>query len=735
LNPIYYQIAVQSPLRRLFDYLPPLGGQQELAVGVRVKVPFGHRTVVGLVLGSRQHSDVPVHKLKPIAEVLDSKPLIPRTLFQLFQWASRYYQHPQGDALLSTFPVLLRKGEPLPKRMEPWWRLSVLGQGLPEGGLRRARAQQQLLTLLQKTTSVNRQQLDEAGIKRATLSAMLKKKLVEEFDVAPKPITTSPENLLGEQPLTLYGDQQKVLSGIEMHGYHGYLLEGETGCGKTEIYLQAIEKILRYGRQALVLIPEISLTPQMVKRFKKRFNCPLAVMHSGLTDKERLVAWDMARTGEAPVVIGTRSTIFTPLKSPGIIIVDEEHDQSFKQHQGFRYNARDLAVIRANRENIPVVLGSATPALESLSNAEQGRYTKLSLRGRPGNATLPTWQLEDVRKQNMTAGFSTRLLDAMEVELNQGNQVLVFLNRRGFSPTLMCHDCGWIAECHRCDVRMTVHLSERKLVCHHCEHQHGIPPKCPTCFSKELQYLGQGTERGEVVLKSLFPEFSVIRVDRDTTRRKNSMHEVMQEVSRGEPCILLGTQLLAKGHHFPDVTLVAILDADAGLFSADFRAPEKMGQMITQVAGRSGRGDKPGRVILQSHHCDHPLIQILSQQGYRPFARALAAERRMAQMPPYSYMAVFKVEGHRRHEIEDFLSQARHCAEQLLPANPDCSYLGPYPAPMGKRSGRYRYQFILTFVERAQLQGLLGVLVARVEQMPLAKKVRWSIDVDPQDLT
>jgi len=732
---MYYQIAIPSPLRRLFDYLPPLGAQQELQVGVRVQVPFGNRTVVGLVLGCRNHSDVPSNKLKPIALVLDSEPLVPKTLFQLFQWASRYYQHSQGDALLSTFPVLLRKGESLPKRVEQRWQLSVLGLGLPEGGLKRARSQQELLTLLQKTESVNRQQLDEAGIKRATLSAMIKKKLVEEFEVVPKPIRTAPENLLGEQPLTLYGAQQQVLDGIELHGYHSYLLEGETGCGKTEVYLQAIEKALRYGRQALVLIPEISLTPQTVKRFKDRFNCPLAVMHSGLTDKERLIAWDMARTGEAPIVIGTRSAIFTPLKNPGIIIVDEEHDQSFKQHEGFRYNARDLAVIRANREKIPVVLGSATPALESLNNAEQGRYTKLSLRGRPGNAKLPTWQLEDIRQQNMTAGFSSRLLDAIEVELNQGNQVLVFLNRRGFSPTLMCHDCGWIAECHRCEVRMTVHLNDRKLVCHHCEHQHGIPRKCPTCFSEELQYLGQGTERGEVVLESLFPDFPIIRVDRDTTRRKNSMQKVMQEVSKGEPCILLGTQLLAKGHHFPDVTLVAILDADSGLFSADFRGPEKMGQLITQVAGRSGRGEKPGRVILQSHHCDHPLIQLLSQQGYRPYAKALLVERSMSQMPPYSYMAVFKVESHRRHDVENFLQQVRQCAEQLLPANPESTYLGPFPAPMEKRSGRFRYQFILTFVERTQLQGLLGVLVERVEQMPTSKKVRWSIDVDPQDLS
>lgn len=734
----FYQVAVPSPLRRTFDYLPPqdIGeGTGALAPGTRVRVPFGRRQVVGLVVAASDQSEFPINKLKPIAEVLDDASLIPAELFELFQWAAAYYQHPIGDALLGMLPTLLRKGEPLPNRCEQRWQLSVHGKGLPEGALKRAPKQQQLLTLLQQHSSVNRIQLDSHGIGRDTLRALDKKGLIETFEVEPEPITEPEENLLGESPLVLYPAQQQVIEQIELHGFNSYLLEGETGSGKTEIYLQAIEKALRYGRQALVLVPEISLTPQTVSRFQKRFNRPLAVLHSGLTDRERLVAWDRARTGEAPIVIGTRSAIFTPLAKPGIIIVDEEHDQSFKQHEGFRYHARDLAVVRGHRDGVPVVLGTATPALESLQNCDAGRYQKLPLTGRPGAARPPQWQLLDIRKQQLSAGISLELSNAIQHELEAGNQVLVFLNRRGFSPTLMCHDCGWTAECPRCDARMTSHLGDNKLICHHCDYQQSIPNECPSCFSRQLQYLGQGTERGERELEALFPNYPVLRVDRDTTRRKHAMQQVVDEVSKGEPCILVGTQILAKGHHFPDVTLVAILDADGGLFSADFRGAERMGQLITQVAGRAGRGDKPGRVILQSHHCDHPLIELLSSRGYRPFAEQLMAERRMAQMPPFRYMALLRAEANNPQDAEQFLHQARQHVEALQAPNNECSYLGPLPAPMEKRSGRYRYQLTLTFSERPRLQWLLGHWCERLANLPNSRSVRWSLDVDPQDMS
>jgi len=748
-NPTIYRVAVPSPLRRLFDYLPPAtqgktntdSSHHNLLPGVRVIIPFGHRKVVGIVVSSTNKSDFPRSRLKAIDTVLDKEPLVPPHLFELYVWAARYYQHPIGDALISSLPSLLRKGQPIPTEEEKHWQLTELGKGLPETALKRAPKQQQILNLLQQQNTLNKDTVKRLVVSSSALKQLKEKNIIESVT---RPVNNTPdnnqENLLAEQPLKLYPEQQQALDGIELHGFNPYLLYGETGSGKTEVYLQAIEKILRYGKQALILIPEISLTPQTLSRFEQRFNCPIAVLHSGLTDRERALAWDAARTGQAPIVLGTRSAIFTPLKSPGLIIVDEEHDSSFKQQEGFRYSARDLAVIRAKKESIPLILGSATPSLESLYNCEQNRYTQLILSCRPGNAVQPSWQPVDIRKSNLSSGYSRELIEAITQTLAAGNQVLVFLNRRGFAPTLSCHECGWISNCHRCEARLTVHRNPNRLLCHHCEHMEPVPVACPFCHSQKLQCIGQGTERSEEILDALFPDTTIIRVDRDTTRRKHAMKEVLAQVNRGEPCILIGTQLLAKGHHFPNVTLVAILDADGGLFSPDFRAPEKMGQLITQVAGRSGRGEKPGTVILQSHHCDHPLIATLIHGGYKAFSQELIKERQLAQLPPYRHMALIRAEAVNSEAAIEFLKYCRQRSEHLLPASNlpttnSVSYLGPLPAPMERRNGRFRHQFSITCAERATLQRLMSTLCQELEQSKLAKRVRWSVDIDPQDMT
>jgi primosomal protein N' (replication factor Y) (superfamily II helicase) len=748
-NPTIYRIAVPSPLRRLFDYLPPAtpvetntnSTNRNLLPGTRVMIPFGHRKVVGIVVSTTHKSDFPLSRLKAIDAVLDSEPLVPPHLFELYIWAARYYQHPIGDALINSLPSLLRKGEPIPTEEEKHWQLTDLGKGLPETALKRAPKQQQILNLLQQQNTLNKDTVKRLVISPSALKQLKEKNIIESVT---RPISNTSdnhqENLLAEQPLELYPEQQQALDGIELHGFNPYLLYGETGSGKTEVYLQAIEKILRYGKQALILIPEISLTPQTLSRFEQRFNCPIALLHSGLTDRERALAWNAARTGQAPIVLGTRSAIFTPLKSPGLIIVDEEHDSSFKQQEGFRYSARDLSVIRAKKESIPLILGSATPSLESLYNCEQNRYTQLMLSCRPGNAVQPSWQPVDIRKSKLSSGYSRELIEAITQTLAAGSQVLVFLNRRGFAPTLSCHECGWISDCHRCEARLTVHRNPNRLLCHHCEHMEPVPVACPFCHSAQLQCIGQGTERSEEILDALFPDTTIIRVDRDTTRRKHAMKEVVAQVNRGEPCILIGTQLLAKGHHFPNVTLVAILDADGGLFSPDFRAPEKMGQLITQVAGRSGRGDKPGTVILQSHHCDHPLIATLTHSGYKAFSQELIKERQLAQLPPYRHMALIRAEAVNSEAAIEFLKHCRQSAERLLPASSlpttnSVSYLGPLPAPMERRSGRFRHQFSITCAERSTLQRLMTTLCQELEQSQLAKRVRWSVDIDPQDMT
>lgn len=697
---------------------------------------------MGIIISTATHSDVALSRLKPIEQVLDPEPLLPPHLFELHLWAARYYQHPIGDALLNTLPALLRKGETIPYQEETHWQLTDHGKGLPETALKRAPKQQQALNLLQQQYQQTQQALSKETFKHLGISTVALKQLEEKGLIEKTNADSSNQynpghhhNLLLEQPLELYPEQQQALDRIELHGFNPYLLYGETGSGKTEVYLQAIEKIIRYGKQALILIPEISLTPQTLKRFEQRFNCPIAVMHSGLTDRERSLAWNAARTGRAPIVLGTRSAIFTPLQSPGLLIVDEEHDSSFKQQEGFRYSARDLAVIRAQKEGIPLILGSATPSLESLYNCEQNRYTQLMLTCRPGNAAQPRWQPVDIRKANLSCGYSRELIDAMTQCLDAGNQVLVFLNRRGFAPTLSCHECGWISNCHRCEARLTVHRNPNRLLCHHCEHMEPIPTQCPFCHSTQLQCIGQGTERSEEVLEAMFPNTPVIRVDRDTTRRKNAMKDVVDQINQGDPCILIGTQLLAKGHHFPNVTLVAILDADGGLFSPDFRAPEKMGQLMTQVAGRSGRGDKPGTVILQSHHCDHPLIATLTQSGYRAFSKELIKERQLAQLPPYRHMALIRAEAVNGKAAIEFLKYCRQCAEDLIPASENIGYLGPLPAPMERRNGRFRHQLSINCSERPALQKMLTTLCQQLEQSQLAKRVRWSVDIDPQDMT
>lgn len=733
---LFYQVAVQSPLRRLFDYLPPEGASAQLPTGIRVTVPFGKREVTAIVVSNTTSSDYPSDKLKPISAVLDSAPLLPPVLFDVLLWAARYYHHPIGDVLASALPTLLRKGGDLPR--EHLWRLSTLGKGLPGDALRRAPKQQALLQLLQQHENLSTDVLTAAGISTATIRTLKNKELIirdtrtlsdQLFD------TGGATDILAESPLQLSNDQQKALERIELHTYHSYLIDGETGSGKTEVYLQAIAKVLRYSKQALVLIPEINLSPQTLARFQARFNCPIALLHSGLSERQRLEAWWAAASGSAGIIIGTRSAAFVPMKSPGIIIVDEEHDSSFKQQEGFRYSARDVAVMRANRENIPLLLGSATPSLESLYNCQLGRYHHLSIKGRHGGAVQATWQLVDIRHSQLNTGFSQTAIEAMSTQLAEGNQVLVFLNRRGFAPTLMCHDCGWVANCQHCDAHLTVHTNRPGLHCHHCESRQPLPPTCPECNSQQLNYLGQGTERSEATLQALFPETSVHRVDRDSTGSKRAMEDLLSKINQNEPCILVGTQMLAKGHHFPSVTLVVVLDADSALFNTDFRALEKMGQLITQVAGRAGRGTKPGVVMIQSHHCEHPVFELLSQQSYAEFAQHILAERQLSAMPPFTNAALIRAEFHHGGEAFKLLQRTRDFLEHQMPSSPALRYLGPFPAAMEKRGGRYRYQLTLIAAQRRDLQSLLDRLCHWLERDKSARKIRWSIDVDPQEST
>lgn len=531
-------------------------------------------------------------------------------------------------------------------------------------------------------------------------------------------------------PVLSSAQQEAVTQILEKAGqFQPFLLWGVTGSGKTEVYLQIIEQIVKQKKQALLLVPEIGLTPQMVSRFEKRFSMPLAILHSGLTDKERQNAWLQARDHTVSIIIGTRSAIFTPLKNPGIIIIDEEHDASFKQQEGFKYSARDLAIVRAKLENIPVILGSATPALESMHNVDIGRYEQLSLPERAGSAVHPQFKVVDLRKSPTQQGLSQAVIESIQKHLLDGSQVLIFLNRRGFAPVLICHVCGWIAQCDRCDARMTLHQKPFQLQCHHCGAVRKVDQHCKDCGEANLHPVGVGTERIEETLIALFKKVSIIRIDRDTTRKKGALKEQFNKIHGGEPCILVGTQMLAKGHHFPAVTLSVILNVDSGLLSSDFRGMEKTAQLILQVAGRAGRVEKPGEVILQTYHPQHELLQVLLEKGYGEFAKLALIERKQAEFPPYAFLALIKAESVNISSALSFLTEIKN-----LLAKKHLNLLGPLPAPMQKKAGKHRAHLLLQSPTRKPLQETLNFLITHLATLKSKQRVRWSIDVDPLEM-
>ena len=735
-GPIILRIAVPSPLRRTFDYKLPeklrskIDHQTPLA-GMRVKVEFGRRVLIGLVVDIPKTSDLPLEKIKDISDIIDSSPIVPSDLFSLFIWAANYYQHPLGEALFTALPSLIRKGEPAVASGIKHWQLTELGAQLEPQTLQRAPKQQALIDFIAQHSNCIEESKISALFSSAIRNQLQQKGLLESVVLENRPLATADE-ILQQPSLQLDSQQQTAINAIDLHSFNSYLLEGVTGSGKTEIYLQAIEQLLRYQRQALVLIPEISLTPQTEKRFRDRFNVPIVTMHSGMTDKQRLEAWLQAKSGQAKIVLGTRSAIFTPFEALGLIILDEEHDASYKQQEGFRYSARDLAVIRAQRENIPVILGSATPSLESLNNCNKGRYEHLTLNQRVNNATSPNWTLIDLKTESIQCGITDTTLTAIENTLKAKQQVLVFLNRRGFAPALICHQCGWTAQCLSCDSKLTVHKARGRLICHHCDYQQPIIHQCPSCNSTDLMPAGEGTERSEDFLQRRFQDYPVIRVDKDSTRKKGALEAFFSTADSGEPCILVGTQILAKGHHFENVTLVVILDADSGLMSADFRSHERMGQLLTQVAGRSGRGKISGQVMVQTHQPDHPVLDQLFNQGYHPLAQQLLSHRQQGQLPPFKSLAVIRAESIYPQLALDFLNLARSISEQHITS--DTQLLGPLPALMEKRSGRYRFILQITSTQRSHLQQLLFQVAMALENTKKDNKIRWSIDVDPQEL-
>jgi primosomal protein N' (replication factor Y) len=726
-------VAIDTPLRRIFDYRAPSGSAVEtLQPGQRVWVPFGRRRVVGVIVELREASDVPANKLRSAFELIDSEPTFDARALSLLTWAAEYYRHPLGEVIAAALPVPLRQGSPLVEQ-QALWRLTAAGRDLSVGVLvRRSARMREVVELLGGQSEASQAAIEAAtGADRPTLRKLMQRGLIEEFVRTPTVARPAlPRTTPGPE---LNEDQKNAVERISaaLGFFATWLLDGVTGSGKTEVYLRVIDAVLLRREQILVLVPEIALTPQLVSRFRTRFDTPLAILHSALSDGERLTAWRAARSGESRIVIGTRSAVFVPLAQPGLIIIDEEHDGSFKQQEGFRYSARDLAIVRAQRANVPIVLGSATPSLESLVRAQRQPATHLRLPVRAGAARPPRWSLVDLRQHGSTQGVSMPVLSAMKQHLEAGNQVLLFLNRRGYAPVLFCPTCGWSAHCKRCDANLTVYRRSNDLLCHHCGAEHRAMEECPTCYAS-VKPVGQGTERIEETLAQIFPSSPLARIDRDSMRRKGELEATLASVDRNEIKILVGTQMLTKGHHFPNVTLVVVLNADQGLFSTDFRASERLAQTIVQVAGRAGRAQHAGEVLIQTEYPEHRLLQLLLRGGYEQFAAGALTEREQSGWPPFARIALLRSEAADLAAPIRFLQVAADIAAAQGLRN--VRILGPAPAPMERRAGRYRAQLLLQADTHQPLQRLLSTWIPALESLKEASRVRWSIDVDPVEL-
>ncbi len=736
------RVAIDVPLNTYFDYAAEHIGADD--IGRRALVPFGRRLVVGVIVGIAEQppagEENPKYKLKPLKEILRDVPRLPKEILKLANFCSAYYHYPLGQVLAMILPQRLRRTKVARALAEPCYTLTDEGRALALDALpQRAAVKRKLLGALQSQDFLPRGTLMELSPSAGSvLRAMLEAGWVRQ-SAMPLSATRSVSALPAQAAAhALNPEQQTAVDAIlgAPLGFTPWLLHGVTGSGKTEVYLQVIAATLARGGQALVLVPEINLTPQLEARFQARFpEASIVSLHSNLNDSERLKHWLLAQgtsaQGSAQIVLGTRLAVFTPCANLQLIIVDEEHDSSFKQQDGMRYSARDVAVFRAKDANIPIILGSATPALESYYNALHGRYRLLELSARAvQDAMPPSVRYLDLRREKLLEGFSAPLITAIKQRIKRGEQSLLFINRRGFAPVLLCGECGWLSGCPRCSSRLVVHLKEQRLRCHHCGHEERMPHHCPSCGNLDLAPVGQGTQRLEAALQKLFPEARVLRVDRDSTRRKNALAEMLEKVHAQEIDILVGTQMLAKGHDFPKLTLVGVLNADGGLYSADFRASEQLFAQLLQVAGRAGRAADRGEVLVQTAFPEHPLFAALQHGDYAQFAQAALAEREQAGLPPYTFQAMLRAEAATLDSALKFLRSAAALAHELAPGAKNIQVYDPVPALMARMAGNERAQLLIEARTRGALQKFLGAWMEAL-QAHKTRNVRWALDVDP----
>ena len=730
----FIQVAVPVPMRQLFTYQVPEAMQTPpINIGERVAVSFGSRQVIAVVISIADKCDLDA-KIKPISKRLNDSFHLSDSLVNYLKLCANYYHHPIGDVFQQALPKLLRqvkKADIQPPMV--WQNVEIASIEQKESLIRietKAPKQFSLYQLIAKHQGISWAELRTLGYSKAQLNALVGKELIIESKHKPCTFSWQEKDLNQEDKQILSTEQAIIVAAISqsLEQFSCHLIDGVTGSGKTEVYLQAMENVLANNQQVLVIVPEIGLTPQTLLRFEQRFNVPICLHHSNLNDTERLDTWHNAQQNSAAIVIGTRSAVFSPLHQLGMIIIDEEHDSSLKQQDSFRYHSRDIAILRARQLNIPIILGSATPSFESLQNALSGKYQYHQIHKRAGKSSKAKIALIDVAKQQMEFGLSGSLKHEITQTLARGEQVLMFLNRRGYAPAINCKECHWLCDCQRCDKPYTFHQKQQLLICHHCGSQKRVPKQCPSCGSVRIAPIGQGTEQLEQRISEIFSDVSVVRIDRDSTRKKGELAKLLQEITDKKHQLLIGTQMLAKGHHFPDVTLVAVLDGDGALFSFDFRASEQMAQLLIQVAGRAGRASKPGKVLVQTNYPDHPLLQDLVQNGYQHFAKQALIERKQAMLPPFSYQALFRAEANYPSYPEKFL---RELTELTLV---NCQFAGPVPAAMEKKAGKFRYHLILQSKSRKELHMAILQLLTAIPNNEWQSKVRWSLDIDPIDL-
>lgn len=683
----WVRVALDIPIFADFDYR----STQALPEGTRVIVPFGRRKRVGMVVAWPEKPSVAPEQIKDVDEVLDDTPPMPADWMRLARFAASYYRRPLGEVMLPALPAGLKQ-------------VSAYQGKRSAGGP------------------------------------------VKRMDRRPGTIRKTPASeTKPEKPVLNAGQQQALDTLLAVAGHQTLLLHGVTGSGKTEVYIRAIEAVLKRGRQVLLLVPEINLTPQLERALRTRLpddkdHDPLAILHSGLAAGGRLRAWMRAQRGQAKVLLGTRLAIFTPLPRLGLIIVDEEHDTSYKQQDGLRYSARDLAVWRGRDLDIPVLLGSATPSLETWHHAQTGHYRHLSLVERATEATLPDIHLVDTRRLRTEQGFSPQALDAMATMLEAGRQVLVFINRRGYAPVLNCGSCGWVTQCRRCTAYMVLHRGRQTshyLQCHHCGLRSVVPSRCPDCGDVDLKPMGRGTQRIEEFLGHHFPDARLARIDADSTRRKGSADRLFKQVHAGETDILVGTQMVAKGHDFINLGLVVVLNADAMLFAQDFRAPERLFAQLMQVAGRAGRHGLPGQVMIQTDYPEQPLYQALCQHDYEGFANHALAERQSVGLPPFARQALLMAEARELTQALDFLNKAAN-----LPAQHPEHYASaamvtlydPVPLRVVRVANVERAQLLLECEHRPALQAFLATWAVQLVELARQCRVRHTLEIDPLEI-